>query len=89
MHGEAQTGGKKKNFLSNYFYVKSLIINLIINFSPSTHSLAPSHGNTFSIALNQFYGPELDRHHCSHKDEIAANAAIKLAVYLFPVEFCV
>ena len=56
---------KRKKRISplNYFHVKSLMINLIINFiSSSLSSTSFFFGNMFGITLNQFYGLKLDRH---------------------------
>lgn len=66
---QGQKANKRKKEISplNYFYVKSLIINLIIYLPLLSVSLTYSLcGNIFNIALNQFYGPGLEKHQRRH-----------------------
>lgn len=75
---------KQKNFLLNYFYVKSVVTNLIMNLS---FSFSPFYVNTPNIASNQFYGG-MDKHHHKHNMEgWEISPAIKLAALSFFVDF--
>ena len=62
MQGNDEANKRKKRISPlNYFHVKSLMINLIINFI-SSFSDVIFFGNMFGITLNHFYGLKLDMH---------------------------